>query len=219
MKSIWIIILGVLLPLCAEGAVIYRSIAPGEVTDSSEGLLRNHIDLDGNGTIDFFTTTAGNEAAIVPTGNNRILSIVATLPDLGRAIAPLLGGEAIGFDLISPMSWNGLADQINQFDDGGAIIYKCNGRVQPGSPPECNSVIPALETRYVGLELEKDGNTHYGWVAINSELSVLQHVNVTAWAYETDPGVSIIAGAVPEPSGSFLLCLGLMLGLLSRSRK
>jgi len=167
MKSIWIIILGVLLPLCAEGVIVARSIAPGEVFDSSEGLLRQYIDLDGDGTLDFFTTNSGNQASIVPTGNNRILSIVATLPDLGRAIVPLLGGEAIELVTLSPMSWNGLDDRVNALDDGGAFIYFCNGRVQPGSPPECDSVIPGLETRYVGLELEKDGNTHYGWVAIS----------------------------------------------------
>ncbi|MFP6897453.1 MAG: PEP-CTERM sorting domain-containing protein [Roseibacillus sp.] len=219
MRLLYLAFLGVLLPLCAEGVIIYRSIAPGEVADSSEGLLRQYIDLDGNGTLDFFTTTAGNDASIVPTGNNRILSIVATLPDLGRGIVPLLGGEAIEMSPLTPMSWNGLADRINQFDDGGSYIYKCNGRVPIGQPPECNSLIPGgLEIRYVALELETEGEIHYGWVAISSNLTVLHTVQVSGWAYETDPGVSIIAGAIPEPSGVLLLCLASVLGILRRSR-
>ena len=202
-----LLLLSLLLPLSLEGAIIYRSIAPGEVVDNTGSVLMNNIDLDGDGTRDFFTTTAGNELSIVPEGNNRVLSIVATLPDLGRAISPLLGGESINSSPRSPLSWNGQAERVNRFDDGGSIIFKCNGRVQPGSPPVCDSLLPFRESRFIGLELEKDGNTHYGWVEITSNLSVIHDSQIHGWAYETDPGVAIAAGAIPEPSSILLLSL------------
>lgn len=206
-----------LLPLCSEGAILFRSIAPGEVVDNTGTALINNIDLNGDGNLDFFTTTAGNELSIVPTGNNRVLSIVATLPDLGRSITALLGGETIDAFPLSPLSWNGLSDRVNEFDDGGASIFKCNGRVQPGDPPICNSTLPFRESRFIGLELEKDGNTHYGWVEISSNLSVIHDSQIHGWAYESEAGQAILAGAIPEPTTALLVSLSLPI-LLHRRR-
>lgn len=208
-----------LSPLGATGAIIYRSLTPGEVFRNEGAVLFNDVDLNADGMVDFFTTTAGGKASLVPMGNNRILSLEASLPDLGRSIVPLLGGESIMLNLDDPFSWTGYADRINEFDDGGSFIYKCDGRVQPGSPPDCDSTLPAQELRYVGLELEVDGESFYGWVALSSQLTVVHTMQVHAWAYENEPGQSIVAGSVPEPRSWTLLAVSLGSMVARRRRR
>ena len=205
----------------AEGAVVSRVIMFRETLDmevfnnSGGSTLQHNIDLDGNGVVDFFTTNAGSESTIVPTGNNRILSIPATGLDLGRRIVALEPASNILSSPHPPFIWSGLADRVNEFDSGGANIFVCSGRIQPGLPSICNSEIPFDETRYVGLELEIDGETHLGWVGINSFLTPNNESFLVSWAYETSPNTSITT--IPEVSHFLLSVMG-MAFLLRRRR-
>lgn len=204
---VWIALLN-----SSSGAIIYRQLLPGEILDNTGTALVNNIDLNGDGVFDFFTTNAGDEAVLVPVGENRIFSFVATLPDLGRSIAPLQAGREIGPTFLGSPTWTGIADQINQFDNGGSSIYRCDGRGGIGNPADCNSSIPANEVVYVGLELNEGGEVNYGWVEISSSLNVLHTVRVSGFAYETQPGVSISAAAIPElDSPCFLLMSSLFI--------
>ncbi len=78
---------------------------------------------------------------------------------------------------------------------------------------------------FLGLSFELLDNgqpaTHYGFL----ELSVMgpgdaspYAVELTGFAYESDPGVPITTFAVPEPSTALLLALGLALGALRGRR-
>lgn len=205
-------------PLLGEGAIIFREIVGGEISDNTGTVLLNNIDLDRDGVVDFFTTSAGNQATIVPTGNNRVLSIVATLPDLGRSVIALTEGQVITENPSDPLSWNGLDDRVNELDSGGSVLYMCNGRVPIGQPVVCNSKLFSQGTSYIGLEFEKEGETRYGWVAIGPQISVIHNTQVLSWAYETTPDMAIFSGAIPEPSSSALL-LGGMLGLTLRRKR
>jgi hypothetical protein len=196
---VWIALLN-----SSSGAIIYRQLLPGEILDNTGTALVNNIDLNGDGVIDFFTTNGGDEAVLVPVGENRIFSFIATLPDLGRSIAPLRDGGVIGPVSSGSPTWTGIADRINRFDDGESSIYRCNGRGGVGNPADCNSSIPANELVYVGLEVNEGGEVNYGWVEISSSLNVLHTVRVSGFAYENEPGVPIMAGAIPEPSSIFL---------------
>ena len=211
------LVTGILLSsLAVEGAVIFQALERSNVRDSdSDGVIDN-IDLNGDGTIDFYTSTRGGEISLVPTNNNRILSVRATLPDLGRAVRSLEPGHLIGAFQNAPLTWNGLADSVNVLDDGGAFIYRCNGRVPIGEAPTCDSEIVRQALSFIGLELDVDGNTHYGWVEISSFVGTFNDLRVHGWAYETEPGVAIAAGAIPEPSSVLLLSLGLPVFLRRR---
>jgi len=63
------------------------------------------------------------------------------------------------------------------------------------------------QTGYMGLQFDADDGTHFGWVHMTV---YAEHPGMTihSWAYETTPGVGIIAGAVPEPSSALLAVIG-----------
>jgi hypothetical protein len=72
---------------------------------------------------------------------------------------------------------------------------------------------------YVGVQFEIGGNTHYGWVEVEVPFRGVNGGTIRSFAYETQPGVPILAGAVPEPSALLLLTSGLALPLCRRWRR
>lgn len=65
-----------------------------------------------------------------------------------------------------------------------------------------------LETNaYIGIRFQINGNIHYGWIQVDNPFDV-PGGTVTGFAYETSPGVSIIAGAIPEPSSAIIFIIG-----------
>lgn len=60
---------------------------------------------------------------------------------------------------------------------------------------------------YMGVEFQRAGSTHYGWVLLNVAPDYPAG-QIEAWAWETRPGEAILAGAVPEPSTWALLVAG-----------
>ncbi|MBX3381878.1 MAG: hypothetical protein KF864_00050 [Phycisphaeraceae bacterium] len=68
-------------------------------------------------------------------------------------------------------------------------------------PYSVNSLFPEGQRRYLGVRTD-DGR--YGWIEVERT-----GVNLTAysWAYETVPGVPILAGQIPTPGAAVLLSL------------
>ena len=69
---------------------------------------------------------------------------------------------------------------------------------------------------YLGVEFEISGATHYGWLEIESA-SQFTRVLVHRWAYESEPGIGIIAG-IPEPGSGVLGVLASAFLLARRTR-
>jgi hypothetical protein len=73
-------------------------------------------------------------------------------------------------------------------------------------------------TAYAGVEFRIGEDVHYGWIRINNFANV-NAGSVLDWAYETRPGVPILAGAVPEPSALALLVGGGVLMVWFRRKR
>jgi hypothetical protein len=73
-------------------------------------------------------------------------------------------------------------------------------------------------TAYAGVEFRIGEDVHYGWIRINNFANV-NAGSVLDWAYETRPGVPILAGAVPEPYALALLVGGGVLMVWFRRKR
>lgn len=62
------------------------------------------------------------------------------------------------------------------------------------------------------------GALYYGWIHIENFYGS-NWGQITDWAYDTRPGESILAGAVPEPSCISLCVLGILLMFTRRSQR
>ncbi|MCS7090518.1 MAG: PEP-CTERM sorting domain-containing protein [Verrucomicrobiota bacterium] len=146
------------------------------------------LDLDGNGTADFvIDSTMGITTVLQANGDNRMLAFANW--DGGALLDPLLASVPIE-------TKPALA---NQFWAGRAAISACS---------TIGCLGPWLGVRaYAGIQFRIDEAIHYGWILLEN-WDWVNVGNVLGWAYETRPGLPILAGAIPEPSTWALLTLG-----------
>lgn len=221
---IYIVVL-LLFAVAAKAAVVYT---PGMghlfETEPFIGRIKN-IDVDGDGRRDFYfaDTGGGNGMTLVPLGANQLLATREVPPDLGRNILEISRGDDIG---ASPSVGAFIGAEEGDggiYDEGGSFIYYCNGRGPVGEPPECVfSFNPWDEdgVSYFGFRMWKNNLLHYGWVGVSLPIYGPQHdIYINGWAYETESGKEIIAGAVPEASTIMLAWVSFAGCLLRRRRR
>ncbi|NLH73560.1 MAG: PEP-CTERM sorting domain-containing protein [Verrucomicrobia bacterium] len=157
------------------------------------------LDLDGNGTADFvIDSTMGITTVLQANGNNRMLAFANW--DGVALLNPLPASVPIGTQ--PPFT--------DQFWTGRASISACS---------TIGCLGPWLGVRaYAGIEFRIDGAIHYGWIHLEN-WDWVNVGNVLGWAYETRPGVPILAGAVPEPSTLALLIGGGVLMVWFRRKR
>ena len=174
-------------------------------------------DLDGNGTVDFTLAASHFGTSIRTERSNRIAVLVSPPPDLGGPVAAFDRGNLIGSDIVFPLSF--YSSDSDYFDSDGFVEqdeYLWTGIVLCVSSGCAYSPF-AGHRAYAGFEFERDGQKHYGyfdWSMAEQSTGFTLH----GWAWETEPGRPIIAGAVPEPG---CVALSLLAGacLLHRRRR
>lgn len=162
------------------------------------------LDVDVNGTIDFsLAANSYHFSGIQRKNDGRYLINPSPPPNIGGYVAALDAGYLIepNAETISE-EWFGLSgwDTLISIWDTGAAgnFYEQHG--------------------YIGLEFEAEDGTHYGWLEIEG-LTHSSSIRVYGWAYESMPGVGIVAGAVPEPSSVVLFTIGAIGVWTLRKRK
>jgi len=70
---------------------------------------------------------------------------------------------------------------------------------------------------YLGMEFFIAGQVHYGWMDLDNYQ--WNQTEIRSWAYESEPGVPILAGAIPEPSVLLFACATFGSCLLVRRRR
>lgn len=156
------------------------------------------LDLNGDRITDYIFGAGIMSVGARPEGNNQYLIWPSGGLNIGGPIEPLEEGYEIGPNSgdDSWMEWFGRPD-----DFASLIICLsggCTGRF-------------VGQRAYMGVKFDIDGAMHYGWI----DLVVASHnayAEIYGWGYETEPGVSIPAGAVaiPEPATTMLFIGGLL---------
>jgi hypothetical protein len=194
---------GVLAIVPASGAVVFTDI-PDIGFFSPGGFLTQPIDLNADGVDDVIFRNFGDEFAAFSTSTSAISGIVATLPNLNHFAAPLGSGSIIGPSFASLYSWNeGYSGLISVRTVGTeSVILGLWGSVEA----------------YLGVQFKIGEETHYGWILVDTPFDSGGGI-IKALAYESEAGMPIFAGAVPEPSAACLVVASALPWFFSRRRK
>jgi hypothetical protein len=153
------------------------------------------LDLNNDGTDDVtFDNFAGNsEFLLLPAASNRV--VVTTT---NATVEPLALGTTISLNLAVGLDWF----------QGQRTVTRC-----VSFPPPTGLVCSGNffgQDAYMGLEFQIGQDTHYGWVRFDHVESSGSGGHIIEWAYESQPDVEIVAGAVPEPNSIVLLFAALL---------
>jgi hypothetical protein len=164
------------------------------------------LDIDENGTVDFsFWGDVASSVGMHSEGVNRYLIVPSPPPNIGGPVAALEAGFLIGA----------------QSDDGRLDWFGDNHDYWSGLMQSLSTGTAGefWGTRaYIGMEFQMNDGMHYGWFDVEGSSSS-PYAEVHGWGYETEAGIPIIAGAVPEPSTIMLFSAGAMAILLSRFKR
>lgn len=182
-----------------EGYISYTWVDKGMYTAGEP--IGYDLDFNGDSIIDLLFMSTGMWFDVDPPGDNRVVAG-------GNGVRALSEGYEIG-PSVAPDEW-----QQGIF----GLTLNSSAIVPPG---EVISTGEFLETTaFMGVKFYIDELVHYGWVRISNPFPVTGGV-IVDFAYETDPGVGILAGAgtIPEPATATLILTGCILLALRRKKK
>jgi len=171
------------------------------------------LDLDSNGIVDFsLFADIGWSAGIHPENQNKYLVHPSPPPNIGGPVAALDPTYVIG-----PNSGGGsYEDWFGSSNYSTLIII-----LDAGIAGEFYH-----NRAFIGLEFEANDGVHYGWIDIEGASRTMENHLLTdssliihGWAYESTPGIGIVAGAVPEPASLLLFIIGAWGTWLLRNKK
>ena len=197
-----VILLATASVVCAEAAIILND--PGEpiftivAAPGTPGAFRyEDLNDDGIDDLKFVVVSASFSVGRAEgTGSMIAASVV-------NSAQPLAAGAVIGGD---PSSGGfGLWD-VGTIPVTGILLESCLG----GCFGEWVDSFGDGVRAYLGVRFEAEDGTHFGWVDLETSGRGVGGY-VWRYAYESEPGVPIVAGAIPEASTILLILLGLAL--------
>lgn len=163
------------------------------------------IDLNADSVVDFTFGAERFGNALRSERANRLIVRLSPPPNIGGPVADLPEGFAIGSSLEPQLAWNSsdpLGGYVSPGENAFATIVLCLDSGCLSTWP------PGPATRgFIGIEFELADGFHYGYfdIALSGDAA---GAALLGWAYESQPGTPILAGAVPEPSTWALLGTG-----------
>jgi hypothetical protein len=207
------LILPLLLALRAGAAVIvtYRGDAPNTFNYTNFPFFTDsNFDVNADGMSDYRFVSDSFVAGIKSFGNNRFISTLSLPPDRGGDATPVILGNIIGVDTTSLAG-----DWHSHTENGGGSGFGLNF----GS----NSM--QFADGYIGVEFMAADGIHYGWIQYVGFSHPEKGLGfpvlggfIDSWAWETQPGVLIVAGTIPEPTTTTFVVVS-VLSLIQRRRK
>ena len=187
-----------LLPTRAEaaGVVTHRGNAPNTFNLEFPFITDVLFDINTDGTDDFRFTGDYFVAAMRSLGDSRFISVLAVPPDSGGYIVPVTVGSILGADTsFLTGNWHRYTDNSNNPALAGG--YGLNDGPSPMQDADA----------YIGVEFLAADGIHYGWIQYTGyshpenglPAMLVPGGVINSWAWETQSGVPIVAGAIPEP--------------------
>jgi hypothetical protein len=179
---------GLALASPAEAKIVYT---PAHVT-----LLRGHsvlLDLNNDGINDFnlsnFYSSITHE------------SLAAVFPYNNKGNALLKGPVGCGANIAGPAALKAGAriGAVRRFDASANCMAFVPGHSTTGAAVGSFGSWRGVAHRYLGVQFQINGKTHYGWVRLNVTRAPFV-VTLTGYAYETVPKRAIIAGKTKDLS-------------------
>ena len=213
-----------ILALCvtvssSTAAVVYVDIEDRYYQEPAPD-FPDDFDINADGIADFRVRYKIAELRLVP---------------LGYDLMEGSSSNRVAVDLIPSMTVGGYVTSFSEEMEVGAVLGESEWvrriaftpTVETGghlnsclNPPGCDGNFVTDETRYAGLEFyDLNHEPHYAWLAFRKDESQLSGGVLMGWAYETIPGKSIRAGAIPEPSAGLLTLLGMAVFFARRRRR
>ena len=200
---LWFLAVSV-VPACLGQGIVYYDPPDISVNAIIVSQSDADIDIDRDGLTDFSLRYFSSEFSVIPKVHGAVWAFPNNLPDLNRNAVALSS-----VSVIPPVSEAG-----ERWDSGS--VSALGGRFGPtlGSISSRNGgrvvgPFAGIEA-FLGFRLQQPDGEHYGWMRVDMIRGYGgQVVNVSDWAYNTVPGQSIAAGAVPEPGTLALLALGI----------
>ena len=174
------------------------------------------LDLNGDSTIDYSFNGRNSKTfqpiiTFIPTSFGSFPFTIGTFSVYSGVISGTNANNKFALDgnIAKLGTGSGVKAAVSTSSAGaGTFIRSYNGGLSGNFTPSFSG----SDSGFVGLKFDISGADHYGWLEVivsrsggrPSELSVL------SGAYETQPGVDIAAGAIPEPAS-----VGMGLGLLA----
>lgn len=190
--------------VCAQGVI--RTTLDEPISMSSDLFSVFYpVDINGDSLPDF---TFGADRGFIGLRTERANRLIVSLsppPNISGPVADLPEGFAIGSSLDPQLAWNS-SDPLGGYVSPGEIAF---ATVVQCLDSGCLSTWPPGDfTRgFIGIEFELADGLHYGYFDIVTSGSAAG-ASLLGWAYDSRPGVPILAGAVPEPSTWALLVAG-----------
>jgi len=134
------------------------------------------------------------------------------------------GPSSLGQRRLSAHSFlSGAMTEVGGFGDYYAIGVDAGELIPTGAPfagmadisYAGNSELPEGLATYLGVRFDLGAGDQYGWIGV---VRTGMELDTFAWGYETEAGVPIPAGAIPEPGTLAALALGAAALLATRRR-
>lgn len=195
-STLWVVIFCA-VPL-AKAAIVFRDIEDVPLFLGSPYRFY-HLDFNGDAVEDALFRSSIADFQVLSTATSRIAGLLEPPPDIGSFAGAFHSDELIGLGLNTPWTWNSGLSGLIACTTIGCLGYWGDN------------------IDYVGVQFAIGGETHYGWVEVQVPFIGVNGGWVRSYAYETEPGVAITAGAVPEPATALLLCVGFAASATRRS--
>ena len=184
-----------------DGVPVYNAGSGGPYSTLS-------VDLNHDGIEDFRVVATGDTDGwrLEGTGNNASWARPAGGADVNSSLVPLSAGTEISS--LAPVTDAWVASQQIPY---GVVAPVISAYLSLGDGNSGVSGLFVDVTAYAGLQFSVGSETYYGWIKLQEIPGLAGGGIVYEYAYETRPGVPILAEAVPEPSTCALMIGGWLL--------